>query len=66
MSWIQSKDKEWNPDRKPEMDGKEIESYSEQKSMNKFNSTTQSTKPENQNQFHNVREEGIKPKNQDR
>jgi hypothetical protein len=66
MSWIPNKDKEPEPHRNPEMDGKEIENWNEQKSMNRFNSVTHSAKPENQNQFHNVREEGIKPKNQDR
>ncbi|MBO5292744.1 MAG: hypothetical protein J6B10_06135 [Lachnospiraceae bacterium] len=38
----------------------------EQKSLNKFNSITQKVKPENQNQQHNVREEGIEPVNQKR
>lgn len=37
-----------------------------QESHNRFNSVTQKQKPENQNQTHNVREEGIKPINQKR
>ena len=36
------------------------------KSNEKFNSITNKVKPENQNQTHNVREEGIKPVNQKR
>jgi len=40
------------------------ERLNEQKSLNKFNSVTQKCKPENQNQQHNVREEGIGPINQ--
>lgn len=42
------------------------EKINEQKSLNKFNSVTQKHKPENQNQSHNVREEGIGPVNQKR
>lgn len=38
----------------------------EQKSQNKFNSVTQKSEPENQNQKHNVREEGIGRVNQKR
>lgn len=38
----------------------------EQKSLNKFNSVTQKHKPVNQNQEHNVRDEGIGPINQKR
>lgn len=38
----------------------------QQKNLNKFNSITQKTKPENQNQSHNVRKEGIQPTNQKR
>jgi len=38
----------------------------EQRSLNRFNSITQKVKPENQNQQHNVREEGIGPVNQKR
>ncbi len=45
---------------------KKQEQMNEQKSLNKFNSITQKAKPENQNQEHNVREEGIGPINQKR
>jgi hypothetical protein len=38
----------------------------EQKFHNEFNSITNKVKPENQNQQHNVRQEGIGPKNQQR
>lgn len=34
--------------------------------FNEFNSVTQKAKPENQNQQHNVRKEGIGPMNQKR
>lgn len=47
-------------------DHKQQEQINEQKSLNKFNSITQKAKPENQNQQHNVREEGIGPINQKR
>lgn len=40
---------------------KRQEEINEQKSLNKFNSITEKCKPENQNQQHNVREEGIGP-----
>lgn len=53
-------------DYKNSMDKKEQEKINEQKSLNKFNSITKSVKPENQNQGHNVREEGIEPVNQKR
>lgn len=39
---------------------------SEQRSQNQFNSITQKQKPENQNQQHNARKEGIAPINQKR
>lgn len=42
------------------------EQINEQKSLNDFNSITQKHKPENQNQEHNVRDEGIGPVNQKR
>lgn len=42
---------------------KELEKANEKKNQEKFNSITQKVKPENQNQTHNVREEGIAPKN---
>ena len=45
---------------------KEQEQINEQKSLNKFNSITEKCKPENQNQQHNVREEGIAPINRKR
>lgn len=38
----------------------------EQKSLDKFNSVTEKRSPVNQNQTHNVREEGIHPINQKR
>ena len=47
-------------DKKKQM---EIE---EQRSLDKFNSITEKDKPENQNQQHNVRKEGIGPVNQKR
>lgn len=48
------------------MDHKEKEQLEQQKNLNKFNSVTQKVKPENQNQTHNVRKEGIQPINQKR
>lgn len=45
------------------MHKKELEKANEKKNQEKFNSITQKVKPENQNQTHNVREEGIAPKN---
>lgn len=48
------------------IDHKRQEEMNEQKFLNKFNSVTQKDKPENQNQQHNVREEGIGPINQKR
>ncbi len=45
---------------------KKAEEQSQQKNLDKYNSVTRSVKPENQNQTHNVREEGIKPINQKR
>ena len=47
-------------------DHKKQEQINEKKSLNKFNSITQKAKPENQNQQHNVREEGIGPINRKR
>ena len=46
------------------MDRKEQEKKNRQRSENEFNSITQKAKPENQNQEHNVRKEGIQPINQ--
>lgn len=48
------------------MDKKEQEHVQEQKNLNKYNSITQKVTPENQNQTHNVRKEGIQPVNQKR
>lgn len=45
---------------------KEQEKLQEQKVHNEFNSVTEKVKPENQNQQHNVRREGITPVNQKR
>jgi hypothetical protein len=48
------------------MNQKAKKSIDEQKNHDKFNSITQKTAPENQNQEHNVRKEGIQPINQKR
>lgn len=48
------------------MDKQEQERSNRQKNLNEFNSVTQKGKPENQNQTHNVRKEGIQPINQKR
>lgn len=48
------------------MDKKEQEKLNQKKNREDFNSITQKVKPENQNQTHNVREEGISPVNQKR
>ena len=48
------------------MDKKTKEQLQEQDNRNKFNRITQKVKPENQNQTHNVRKEGIQPINQKR
>jgi len=48
------------------MDRKKREQQERQKNLNEFNSVTQKVKPENQNQEHNVRKEGIGPINQKR
>ena len=45
------------------MDKKEQEKLNQKKDQEKFNSVTRKTKPENQNQTHNVRSEAIEPKN---
>lgn len=45
---------------------KDIQREETQKNLNRFNSVTQKVKPENQNQTHNVRKEGIQPVNQKR
>ena len=43
---------------------KQQEQINEQRSLNKFNSVTEKKKPENQNQQHNVRKEGVGSINQ--
>lgn len=43
---------------------KQQEKLEEQRNYDKFNSVTQKKKPENQNQEHNVRKEGIGKMNQ--
>ena len=48
------------------MDKKTRKEQEEQRNHNEFNSVTQKSKPENQNQTHNVRKEGIQPINQKR
>ena len=48
------------------MDKQKQEKAQQQKNRNQFNSITQKTTPENQNQTHNVRKEGIQPINQKR
>lgn len=48
------------------MNKKEQEHLQEQKNLNKYNSITQKVTPENQNQKHNVRKEGIQPINRKR
>ena len=47
-------------------DKKTFEQECEQRIQNEFNSVTEKSKPENQNQQHNVRREGITPVNQKR
>ncbi|MDD7729057.1 MAG: hypothetical protein PUK34_05520 [Clostridia bacterium] len=48
------------------MGKKNLEKLQRKKSNEKFNSVTNKLKVENQNQTHNVREEGIAPINQKR
>lgn len=48
------------------MDKKEREELNRKKSNEEFNSITRKVKPENQNQTHNARKEGIAPINQKR
>ena len=48
------------------MDKSEFIKSEEQRNHNKFNSITQKITPENQNQTHNARKEGIQPINQKR
>lgn len=47
-----------------EKNKKKLKELQEQKFHNKFNSVTEKLVPENQNQEHNVRKEGITPINQ--
>lgn len=49
-----------------EQNKKQQMEYEEQKQENKFNSVTQSVKPHNQNQQHNVKQEGTARINQNR
>ena len=44
------------------MNKKEQQKQEEQRNHNKYNSVTQKTRPENQNQTHNVRSEAVEPK----
>ncbi len=48
------------------MDKKTQMEIQEQKNQDKFNNITQKVTPENQNQTHNSRKEGIQPINQKR
>lgn len=48
------------------MDKKTQEQIQEQKNHDKFNRITQKVAPENQNQTHNSKKEGIQPINQKR
>ena len=48
------------------MDKKEQEKQNEKQNKDRFNTVTQSVKPENQNQTHNARKEGIAHINQKR
>ena len=45
------------------MDKDKKEKHEQKKAQERFNSITNSVKPENQNQEHNVRREGIGPQN---
>lgn len=53
-------------DNEKKIGNQESESRERSKNLNEFNSVTQKGKPENQNQTHNVRKEGIGPINQKR
>lgn len=48
------------------MDKQNQERENRQRNHDKFNSIAQKTTPENQNQTHNARKEGIQPVNQKR
>lgn len=59
----------WQNRRKTFMnfeDSKKAEEVQQQENHNMFNSITQKVKPENQNQEHNIRKEGIQPINRKR
>lgn len=45
------------------MDKSKFEKQEQKREQEKFNSQTNSVKPKNQNEEHNVVEEGIKPQN---
>ena len=45
------------------MNKEKMEKLQQKREQEKFNSVTNSVKPRNQNQEHNVREEGIRPQN---
>lgn len=45
------------------MEKKQMEKLQQKKEQEKFNSVTQKSKPENQNQTHNIRSEAVEPKN---
>lgn len=47
-------------------DKKDKEAIERKENLEEFNAVTKSVKPENQNQTHNVRKEGINPINQKR
>lgn len=47
-------------------DKKDKEAIERKKNLEEFNTVTKSVKPENQNQTHNARKEGINPINQKR
>lgn len=49
-----------------ELSKKDIEYNNRRENLDEYNSITRKVKPENQNQTHNVREEGIAPVNQKR
>lgn len=48
-------------ERKAEMDKEKKEKFAQKKSNEMFNSITEKVKPENQNQTHNSRREGMGP-----
>lgn len=44
------------------MNKKQMEQFQQKKNQEKFNSVTQKSKPENQNQNHNTKSEGVEAK----